>query len=411
MKVVNMPEFQYSGRDSSGSKINNVVIASSKDVAQNILQDQKIIITELHEVIERGESFKFSLVRKRKITLDDQVLLTRQLYALTKAGIPIIRALNGLAESSDHSSLARILESVANSLVAGSELATAFRQFPKIFSPIFISMIHVGENTGRLDLAFKKLTQHLELERETKKRIKSATRYPLFVTTAIIVAMTIINVMVIPSFSGVFAKLGADLPLATKILMATSSFTINYWWLILAVIMGSAVGWVNYTKTPKGLLWWDGKKLRLPLFGSLFKRIALSRFSRSFSMMLSSGVPILKALSIVSESVGNRSIGLAIEDMYRGVERGERLTSTASATGLFTPLVLQMMSVGEETGAVDTLLNDVADFYEEEIDYELKQLADSIEPILLVFLGVLILVLALGVFLPIWDLSGAMGGR
>lgn len=406
-----MPEFQYKGRDSGGNAVSNTLVAANKSAAQGILQSQKIIITQLTEVIEESKPAEFSFSRKRKVTLDDQVLLTRQLYALTKAGIPIIRALNGLAESTDNPALAEILNAVADSLVAGSELATAFRQFPKIFSPIFISMIHVGENTGRLDLAFNKLTEHLELERETKKRIKSATRYPLFVISAIVLAMTIINVMVIPNFASVFAKLGADLPIATRILMATSEFTINYWWLILTVIIASTYGWITYTKTPDGHLWWDDKKLNLPLFGSLFKRIALSRFSRSFSMMLSSGVPILKGLSIVSESVGNKSIGLAIEDMYRGVERGERLTSTASATGLFTPLVLQMMSVGEETGSIDTLLNDVADFYEEEIDYELKQLADSIEPILLVFLGILILVLALGVFLPIWDLSGAMGGK
>jgi MSHA biogenesis protein MshG len=233
----------------------------------------------------------------------------------------------------------------------------------------------------------------------------------MFVVSAIMMAMTVINVMVIPNFASVFAKLGADLPFATQILIASSEFTINYWWLILLVTVGGGYSWLRYIKTPDGLLWWDTKKLRLPLFGSLFKRIALSRFSRSFAMMLSSGVPILKALSIVAESVGNKSIGVAIEDMSRGIERGERLTSTAAATGLFTPLVLQMMSVGEETGSVDTLLDDVADFYEEEIDYELKQLADSIEPILLVFLGILVLILALGVFLPIWDLSGAMGAK
>ena len=304
-----------------------------------------------------------------------------------------------------------MLNAIADSLVAGSELATAFRQFPKIFSPIFISMIHVGENTGRLDLALKKLTAHLELERETKKRIKSAVRYPLFVISAMVLAMVVINIMVIPNFASFFAKLGSDLPLASRILITTSDFTINYWWMILLFIFGSSYAWYHYINTEEGRLWWDGKIIKLPLFGSLFKRIALSRFSRSFSMMLSSGVPILRALSIVSESVGNKAIGAAINDMYRGVERGERLTSTASVTGLFTPLVLQMMSVGEETGSIDTLLNDVADFYEEEIDYELKQLADSIEPILLVFLGGLVLVLALGVFLPIWDLSGAMGGR
>ncbi|MFT6114078.1 MAG: MSHA biogenesis protein MshG [Oleispira sp.] len=406
-----MPDFKYTGRDNEGQKISGQLEASTQAIAMNQLQLKKIIITSLVEETLESKSVNFSFSLKRKITLDDQVLLTRQLYALTKAGIPIIRALNGLAESSDNAPLSEVLNSIATSLVSGSELATAFRQFPKIFSPIFISMIHVGENTGRLDLAFQKLTAHLELERETKKRIKSATRYPLFVMTAILFAMTIINVMVIPSFASVFAKLGADLPIATQILMASSKFTINYWWLILMVTIGGVYAWLSFIKTPEGLLWWDTKKLKLPLFGSLFKRIALSRFARSFSMMLSSGVPILRALSIVAESVGNKSIGVAIEDMSRGVERGERLTSTASATGLFTPLVLQMMSVGEETGSIDTLLDDVADFYEEEIDYELKQLADSIEPILLVFLGGLVLVLALGVFLPIWDLSGAMGAK
>lgn len=406
-----MPDFKYVGRDSTGQQISGELEAVSQAAAMSQLQLKKIIITSLAEQVLESKGIEFSFRPKRKITLDDQVLLTRQLYALTKAGIPIIRALNGLAESSENRRLAEVLNAIATSLISGSELATAFRQFPKIFSPIFISMIHVGENTGRLDLAFKKLTAHLELERETKKRIKSATRYPIFVVSAILLAMTVINVMVIPSFSSVFAKLGADLPIATRMLIASSEFTINYWWLILLVVVGGTFAWLKFVKTPEGHLWWDTKKLRLPLFGSLFKRIALSRFSRSFSMMLASGVPILKALSIVSESVGNKSIGVAVEDMSRGIERGERLTSTAAATGLFTPLVLQMMSVGEETGSVDTLLDDVADFYEEEIDYELKQLADSIEPILLVFLGCLVLVLALGVFLPIWDLSGAMGGK
>jgi len=407
--VVDMPEYQYTGRNTSGEQITGTLTAASQASAMNQLQQKQLVITRLIEAVEEKKPLEFSLKPKRKITLDDQVLLTRQLYALTKAGIPIIRALNGLAESTDNSTLAEVLNAIADTLISGSELATAFRQFPKIFSPIFVSMIHVGENTGRLDLAFQKLTAHLELERETKKRIKSATRYPLFVVSAIVMAMTVINIMVIPNFASVFAKMGADLPVATQILIASSEFTLNYWWLILLIVFGGGFSWFKYIKTPEGLLWWDTTKLRLPLFGSLFKRIALSRFSRSFAMMLASGVPILKGLSIVSESVGNRSIGLAIEDMYRGIERGERLTSTAAATGLFTPLVLQMMSVGEETGSVDTLLDDVADFYEEEIDYELKQLADSIEPILLVFLGVLILVLALGVFLPIWDLSSAMG--
>ena len=203
-----MPDFEYTGRDSAGQQISGQLEASSQAAAMSQLQLKKIILTSLAEKTLESKGVEFSFTIKRKIALDDQVLLTRQLYALTKAGIPIIRALNGLAESSDNARLSEVLNAIATSLISGTELATAFRQFPKIFSPIFISMIHVGENTGRLDLAFQKLTAHLELERETKKRIKSATRYPIFVILAITMAMTVINVMVIPSFASVFAKLG-----------------------------------------------------------------------------------------------------------------------------------------------------------------------------------------------------------
>ena len=405
-----MADFVYKGRDAEGRPVSGQISASNQQAAMASLQGKKIILTSLAEAGEEKSSNNVEIeLFARKIVLDDLVLLTRQLYALTKAGIPIIRALNGLAESTDHPKMAEVLTGVANHLVAGSDLATSFRQYSETFSPIFVSMIHVGENTGRLDLAFKKLIEHLELERETKKRIKSATRYPIFVISAITIAMVVINILVIPNFASVFAKMGSDLPFATRILITSSDFTINYWWLILLLVGGGTAAWIRYINTENGRYWWDGQKIRLPLLGTLFKRIALSRFARSFAMMLSSGVPILKSLSIVSESVGNKFIGGAIEDMYRGIERGERLTGTAATTGMFTPLVLQMMAVGEETGSVDELLNDVADFYEEEIDYELKQLADAIEPILLIFLGALILVLALGVFLPIWELSGAAG--
>ena len=207
-----MPTFEYVGRSSDGQQVNGQVEAANHSAAMSELQLKKIVLTSLAEKTLESKGVEFSFAFKKKITLDDQVLLTRQLYALTKAGIPIIRALNGLAESSDNVRLAEVLNAIADSLVSGSELATAFRQFPKIFSPIFVSMIHVGGNTGRLDLAFQKLTAHLELERETKKRIKSATRYPMFVMTAMFLAITVINILVIPSFSSVFEKLGADLP-------------------------------------------------------------------------------------------------------------------------------------------------------------------------------------------------------
>lgn len=403
-------EFVYKGRDTQGNKVDGSLNAVSANAAVTTLQERGIVVIGLDEKkasVATDKDKKAIKLFKDKVSSDELILFTRQLYALTKAGIPIIRALNGLAESSNNEALKDLLRGISDSLISGSDLSTAFRQYPRVFSPIYISMIHIGETTGNLDDALIKLVAHLELERETKKRVKSALRYPTMVIAAMVVAMVVITMFVIPNFTSVFAKLGADLPFATKILMYSSQFMQDYW---LAIGIGSIAGWLmfsRYIKTESGNLWWDRKKLKFPLIGSIFERIALSRFSRSFSMMMAAGVPILQSLSIVAESVGNKFIGDAINGMLSGVERGDRLTNTASATGLFTPLILQMMAVGEETGAIDKLLGDVADFYEQEVDYELKQLADAVEPILLAFLGALVLVLALGVFLPIWELSSA----
>ena len=407
-----MAAFVYRGRDVDGKAVDGQLSASNRDSAASQLLQRGVTPVSIIEKADDEKKSGFNIqLTKPQVSTDELILLTRQLYALTKAGIPIIRALNGLGESSTNPRLKETLASLAQSLVSGSDLASAFRQHPDLFSPIYVSMVHIGESTGNLDDALIRLVAHLEMERETTKRIKSALRYPTMVVVAISVAMIVITMFVIPSFSSVFNKLGADLPFATKLLMVTSSFMQNYWHVLFACLTTSWFFFRRYIRSHDGELWWDEKKLKFPLIGSILERIALARFSRSFAMMLKAGVPILKCMTIVSESVGNRHIGRAVNTMATGVERGERLTSTAAATGLFTPLVLQMMSVGEETGSVDTLLDEVADFYEQEIDYELKQLADAIEPILLVFLGGLVLVLALGVFLPIWELSGAVSGK
>lgn len=402
-------DFIYQGRDSNGKKVEGNISSANENAALSLLQQQGITVVGLSQgVIKKTAEAKSINLFEEKIKPDELILLTRQLYALTKAGIPIVRALNGLSESSHNTKIKEILDGIAGALVEGSDLASAFRKYPDVFSSIYVSMVHIGETTGNLDNALIKLVAHLEMERETKKRVKSALRYPTMVITAMAIAMVVITIFVIPSFSSVFNKLGADLPFATRILIAASEFMQAWWHVLLVGLIASFVLFGHYSKTDQGALWWDEKKLRIPLIGSIFERIALSRFSRSFAMMMAAGVPILQCLSIVADSVGNRYIGSAVNNMMSGVERGDRLTNTASATGLFTPLVLQMMSVGEETGAIDKLLDDVADFYEEEVDYELKQLADAIEPILLVFLGALVLVLALGVFLPIWELSSAV---
>ena len=217
----------------------------------------------------------------------------------------------------------------------------------------------------------------------------------------------VVNVFVIPSFSKVFSKFGADLPLATSILLNTSNFFLEYWWLILGVVFGGIIYFIRYKKTEKGELQWDKFKLKLPLVGELLNKIALSRFTRTFAMLFSAGVPILQSLEVSAEAIGNRYIEMNVKEMRAGIERGDSLARTANASGMFTPLILQMITVGEESGAVDKLLEDVSDFYDQETEYDVQNLSSAIEPIMLVFMGGLVLILALGIFLPLWDLGAA----
>lgn len=405
-----MAKFSYVGRNSQGQKVEGTLDASNADAAAGALKSQQLIPVRIEEVIEKksNDIDLKQFLPKPKVGLDDLSMFCRQMYALTRSGMPIVQAIRGLADTSKNERMQEVLRQVASELVTGNSLASSMRHHGDIFSHIFVSMVHVGESTGKLDDAFKKLIDHIELERETKSRVKQAVRYPVSVVLAITVAMFIINLFVIPQFSKVFSKLGADLPVPTQILMATSAFTVNYWWLILILLIASFFGFRHYIKTDDGELWWDRIKLKLPLMGKIFEKVALSRFARSFAMMSESGVPILQSLNIIGASIGNRYISNAVADMKKGIERGDSLARTAAASGMFTPLILQMIAVGEETGSVDKLLHDVADFYEEEVDYDLKTLSQAIEPILLVFMGIMVVVLALGVFLPMWELSSAM---
>ncbi len=405
-----MNEYVYSGRDHRGSRVEGRMTAESIEaVASQLLRDSVTPI-DIHIATPKDEGFKFKLPPK-KVSYDDLSMFCRQMYALTKSGIPIVRAMTGLAETTRSEQLKAALLNVANQLSRGTNLATALRQFPHIFNHLFVSMVHVGETTGRIDEAFQKLVGHVELERDTRKRVSSALRYPIMVIGFIAVAIVVVNMMVIPNFANVFAKLGSDLPTPTKILMATSSFFVNYWWIMLAVLIATIVLFIQWKNTAEGAYRWDHIKLKIPLIGDLLYRIALSRFTRTFAMMVNAGVPIVQAVGIAASAVGNIYIEKAIQGMRSGIERGESIAQTANASGMFTPLILQMISVGEESGSVDKLLYDISDFYEQEVDYDIKRLSDAVEPIMLVFMGIMVLILALGIFLPMWELSGAMGKK
>lgn len=409
-----MARFRYSGRNAEGAKVAGIVDGNSAEAVASELLGQSItpLTIEAQNAVDADMFASMGeFLRRKHVDLDELIIFCRQMYSLAKAGVPIIRAIAGLGESNRNLYLREVLQKVRSDLEGGVSMAVALNAHPKVFGTLFVSMISVGENTGQLDQAFRQLASYLELERETRKRIKQATRYPLFVLSAMAVALTVINLFVIPAFSKVFAQFQAQLPLPTRILIATSQFFQDYWWLLALLLGGSLYAFFKWIETEAGALKWDQLKLRLPIVGGIFERIALARFTRTFAMMYKAGVPLLQTLSINSASVGNKYIGQAILGMRESVERGEALTRSASASGLFTPLVLQMMAVGEETGALDDLFVEVADFYEQEVDYDLKQLADAIEPILIVAMGVMVLILALGVFLPMWELASAAKGR
>jgi len=403
-----MPNFRYRGRGGRGDLLEGVFEAATADAVAAQLINSGITPVSIEETRERGDALaQLGLLgRHRTPDLAELILLCRQMYTLMKAGVPITQAMQGLTRSTRNAVLASTLADVRQTLESGRELSAALAQHPKLFSTLFVSTVRIGENTGRLDEAFLKLAEYLDRERDTRARIKSALRYPSFVLVAITIAIGIINVVVIPQFAQIFERAKVELPLATRLIIASSDFCVAWWPAMLSLLVLGVASLRLWIKTEAGAYQWDRFKLRIPLVGGIVQRATLGRFARGFSMSLAAGVPLTQALGVMAQAVDNEFIGERIRNIRTGVERGDTLTRSATAAGIFTPLVLQMLAVGEETGAVDDLLAEVAGFYEREVDYDVKNLSQTIEPVLIAVLAALVLVFALGVFLPMWDLAG-----
>jgi len=344
---------------------------------------------------------------KPKVLPADVMMFSKQLYTLTKAGVPILRALAALQETTHNPTLKDVLFDLRRSLEGGVELSACMAQHPKVFDGFFVSMIKVGEASGRLEEIFLRLSEHIGFELFMRQQVKSALRYPSFVITAMAGAIGVINVMVIPAFAGVFKQLGADLPMPTKILIATSEFSIKHGWHIVIGLVLAFYAWRHWKKTPEGKLIWDRLLLRFPIVGQIVLKASLARATRSFALSLRSGVPLERALIGVAQTADNAYLTQQIDLMRDHVMRGEPLARAAAGAGVFTPMALQMLAIGEETGMIDELMDEVGELYSEEVQYSLKNLSQQIEPILILFMGGLVLVLALGVFLPMWNLGGA----
>lgn len=406
-----MPHYRYTGRDEGGARVAGAVEANSLDGAVGQLFERGVTPIEITEQADRGGGDLRHRLGLDRPGRDDIILFARQVYALTRSGVPLIRGLTRLAESTRNPVLQQAIREIIDDLESGRDFAGSLARHPRLFSPLFISMIRVGEASGRLEEAFGRMYEYLEREKETIQKIKTATRYPMFVVIAIAVAMWILMTWIIPVFAEVFGRFDAELPLATRGLIAVSGFFADWWPLMLAAVVGGVFAFRAWVRTDGGRYRWDRFKLRFPIIGDILLRATLARFARAFSMAYRSGVPILETMNVVSGAVDNRYISQHVQDMRAGIERGEELSRVAARAGVFTPLVLQMLAVGEETGRIDEMVDEVADFYEREVDHDVRNLSATIEPVLIVGIGVLIFLLALGVFLPMWDLGGAALGR
>ena len=406
-----MPAFQYRGRNGRGEAVQGQLEAGTADaVADQLLNSgvTPIDIQPARTTVDVWASLRAQLAGS-PVSLDDLSLFCRQMYTLARSGVPLMQALRGLQTTAQNPRFGAVIGQISESLDGGVDLSSALKRHPNVFPPLFISLVQMGESTGRLDEAFAQLAKYLDLERQTRLRIKAAMRYPIFVLVAITVAVGVINVFVIPAFSRLYASFHAKLPLPTRILIATSDFTVHHGWELVVLGFAIVFGVRSYVRTTAGRYRWHRLKLRLPLVGTILYRAMLGRFARSLSVMMAAGVPLIQAMTVVSRAVDNDFIASRVLQMRDGVERGETITRTAAATAMFSPLVLQMMAVGEEAGAVDALMNDVAEYYERAVDYDVERLSSVIEPVLIVAIGGLVLILALGVFLPMWDLAHAAG--
>jgi MSHA biogenesis protein MshG len=404
-----MPFFSYRGRDGSGAAVEGVLEGADSGAVAGRLFGMGIVPLEIRPAAapRAPGGWNERLFGGGKVTHTEVLLFSRQMYTLLKAGVPIMGALKGLEESTQNARFAAVVRDIREHLDTGRELSLCLSRHPKVFSPFYTAMVGVGEQTGRLEEVFLRLFEHLEFEKFMREQIKAALRYPGFVVATMAVAIVVINIFVIPAFAKVYQGFKTELPLMTQWLIGFSNFVAANWMFIAGGVVAAVFAFRAWVATPRGRLLWDRFKLRIPIAGPIVLKATLARFARSFSMAARSGVPVTAAMTMVAETVDNVFVAGRIQRMREGVERGESLLRTAREAQVFTPVVLQMIAVGEESGALDDLTEEIADLYQREVEYEIKNLSAQIEPVLILALGAMVLVLALGVFLPIWDLGQA----
>ena len=399
-----MPNFRYKIRDKYGRASTGTIESESKDTVATHFKKMgyaPILIKE-----QRLTLNKVNLLEKifHNVKLAELIIFTRQLMTLQRSGVSILVSLESIREQTANTYFKDIIGEITRDIETGKTLSETLSKFPKVFSDVYINMIRAGEAAGILDSVLDRVANFLEHEQEVNMKIKQATRYPMLVILSISMAFPAVVMFIIPKFSSLFARFNAQLPLPTRMLLGLNFILTHYWYLIILAIGGVIASFRNFINTKKGRYLWDNFKLKVPVFGELTLKISMSRFSRMTSVLSASGIPILNTLEIVKDAIGNRIVANSVENIVKAVNEGKGMVEPMKASGLFPSIVMQMVKIGEETGKIDDLLLRVADYYDSQVDYTVRNLTTLIEPILIFVIGILVLILALAIFLPMWNL-------
>jgi type IV pilus assembly protein PilC len=396
-----MPTFTYTAREAAtGREIRNVVDAATEQAAIAALLNRNLLVVSIQEKVgKKGKT------RGGKVPLADLVVFTRQLATMIDAGIAIVQALQALAEQSSNKIMRDTVRDVCTRVESGESFSEALLKHPKTFNNLYVSMVQAGEKGGLLAEILARLATYLENTARLRKKVKSAMMYPTGVTVVAIGITIFLLVKVIPVFKEVYAGFGAKLPAPTQALISVSDALRHYLWAVLILAVGGTYGWLQFIKTKQGRDFWDARRIKLPIFGSIAHKICLARFTRTLASLVRSGVPILDVLQIVSSTVGNTVFEKAIKAASGDIERGEGIAAALGKHPVFPAMVIRMLTAGEQTGNIDNMLERVSDFLDEEIETTLSGLMSLIEPLLIVFLGVVVGGMVVCMYLPIFNLG------
>ncbi|MDD5656350.1 MAG: type II secretion system F family protein [Elusimicrobia bacterium] len=409
-----MPVFTYKAKSSEGSLVEGTVDAEEQKAAVERLRAQKLVILEISENSAGLAALKSIFKRKGKVRSRDLVLFSRQLSTLVGAGVPIVQSLSILEAQAENPVFKEVVGAVRADIESGLSISDALRKHPDAFPELYTSMIKAGELGGILDTILERLTAYMEANEALKAKVKSAMMYPIIVLSICFVITVFLMTFVIPRFATIFLSFGAELPLLTQILLDTSKLMIKYFYMIIIGPIGMWYAFKRWYKTPGGQKIIDGKMLVVPIFGIILKKVAVARFTRTLGTLIKSGVPILQALETVAATAGNVVIAEAVLDARESIREGGHLSDPLRKSGVFPNMVTAMISVGEETGALDTMLAKIADFYDQEVDTAIKGLTSLIEPIVIVIMGTIVGTIVAAMFLPMFgmgELAGNMEGK